>query len=75
MRKVIFLLIITLSLPTTLWASDPIVGTWKLNAEKSIFPPDTEYAMKEQTLPHLIISIRRFMTTAGKASARDINRT
>ena len=35
MRKVIFLLIIILSLPTTLWAADPIIGTWIYNKEKS----------------------------------------
>ena len=38
MRKIIFLLIIILSLPTTLWAADPIIGTWKINKEKSTFP-------------------------------------
>jgi hypothetical protein len=37
MRKVIFLLITFLSLPTTLWASDPFIGTWKLNVSKSRF--------------------------------------
>ena len=35
MRKVIFLLIVILFFPTTLWAADPIIGTWKLNVEKS----------------------------------------
>ena len=35
MRKVIFLLIVILSLPTNLWAADPIIGTWKLNVAKS----------------------------------------
>ncbi len=40
MRKVIFYLIIILSLPTILWASDPFTGTWKLNIEKSNFPPN-----------------------------------
>jgi hypothetical protein len=38
MRKVIFLLIIILFLPTILWASDPIIGTWKLNVAKSTVP-------------------------------------
>ena len=37
MRKVIFLLIIILSLPTTLWAADPFIGTWELNISKSRF--------------------------------------
>lgn len=36
MRKLVFLLVI-FSLPSTLWAADPIIGTWKLNlAESSI---------------------------------------
>lgn len=49
MRKVM-LIIIILCLPSTIWATDPIIGTWKLNVDKSTFPPGTEYAMKEQTL-------------------------
>ena len=49
MRKVIFfLIIIMLSLPGTVWATDPIIGTWKLNIEKSKFP-STQAAPKEQT--------------------------
>ncbi len=32
MRKVIFLLIIILSVPGVLWAADPIIGTWKLKS-------------------------------------------
>jgi hypothetical protein len=40
MRKVIFLLIINLSLPTILWAADPIIGTWNLNIAKSNLPPE-----------------------------------
>lgn len=38
MPKSIFLLIITLCLPSTLWASDPFIGTWELNVAKSKFP-------------------------------------
>ena len=34
MRKVILFLVI-FSFPTILWASDPIIGTWKHNLEKS----------------------------------------
>jgi hypothetical protein len=34
MRKVILFLVI-FSFPTILWAADPIIGTWKLNVEKS----------------------------------------
>ena len=29
------LLLTTVSLPSILWAADPIIGTWKLNVEKS----------------------------------------
>ena len=39
MRKVIFLLIVILSLPTTLWAADPIIGTWELNIAESKLSP------------------------------------
>jgi len=35
MRKVIFLLIIIFSLSSPLFASDPIIGSWKFNKEKS----------------------------------------
>ena len=30
--------------------ADPLTGTWVLNSAKSKFPPNTEFAMKEQTL-------------------------
>ena len=49
MRKVIFLLIVILSLPTNLWAADPIIGTWKLNIEKSEQPRYPMYQFKELT--------------------------
>ena len=49
MRKVILLLIIILSLPNTLWAADPIIGTWKLNIEKSkTNRPADEQNLKEE---------------------------
>ena len=38
MRKTIFLLISLLTFPSTLWASDPFIGTWELNVAKSKFP-------------------------------------
>ena len=38
MRKVLLLLIIFSLHSATLWASDPIIGTWKLNTEKSKIP-------------------------------------
>ncbi len=40
MRKIVFLFIVFFSLPNTLWAADPIIGTWKLNTAKSVLPAD-----------------------------------
>ena len=48
MRKVIIFIVTMLFLPSTLWAADPIIGTWKLNLEKSKLP-STQTAPKEQT--------------------------
>lgn len=47
MRKIIFLLVILLTLPDTLRAADPIIGTWKTNIEK-ITAPDGEKKIKEE---------------------------
>ena len=47
MRKIFFILII-LSFPGSLWASDPIIGTWKTNLEESSFPADQQ-GIKEDT--------------------------
>lgn len=58
MRKVIYLLIITLFLPSTLWATDPIIGSWKLNVEKSDYSPILE-AMRNISPPKEQISICR----------------
>ena len=41
MRKVILILIIV-SFPGTLWAADPILGTWKTNLEESSFPAEQQ---------------------------------
>ena len=46
MRKIIFLFIILISLSDTLWAADPIIGTWKLNIAKSVLSAD-EKSIKE----------------------------
>ena len=40
MRKIIFLIVTMFFLPSTLWAADPIVGTWNLNIDKSNLPPE-----------------------------------
>ena len=48
MRKVILFLII-FSFPTILWAADPIIGTWKLNVEKSKFQSNDSMVPKEMT--------------------------
>ena len=47
MRKIMFLLVILLALPDTLWAADPIIGTWKTNLEKSA-ASDGEKKIKEE---------------------------
>ena len=39
MRRTLLLLAI-FGLAGSLWAADPIIGTWKLNIEKSKLPPD-----------------------------------
>jgi hypothetical protein len=46
MRKYIFLIFVILSLANTLWAADPIIGTWKLNIAKSV-PPADQKKIKE----------------------------
>ena len=47
MRKIMFLLVIFLALPNTLWAADPIIGTWKTNIEKST-ASDGQKKIKEE---------------------------
>lgn len=49
MRKALLILAV-LGLAGSLWAADPLLGTWVLNSAKSKFPPNTAFAMKEQTL-------------------------
>ena len=46
MRKIFFILLI-LSFPGTLWAADPIIGTWKTNLEISSFPPEQQGIMED----------------------------
>jgi hypothetical protein len=41
MRKIILILLLV-SFPGTLWAADPIIGTWKTNLEKSSFPAEQQ---------------------------------
>lgn len=48
MRKAIILLAV-LGLAGSLFAADPIIGTWRLNVAKSQFGPDGKAYMKEQT--------------------------
>jgi hypothetical protein len=47
MRKA-FLLLAVLGLTSSLWAADPIIGTWKMNPAKSKFP-SPQLTQKEQT--------------------------
>jgi len=47
MRKIILILLV-FSFPGTLWAADPLIGTWKTNIEKSSLPADQQ-GIKEDT--------------------------
>jgi hypothetical protein len=46
MHRIILLLVVT-SLPGSLWAADPIIGTWKLNVEKSTLMQARQESSKE----------------------------
>ena len=48
MRKAI-LFLACLGISGSLWAADPIVGTWKLNLDKSKFEPGFQLTVREQT--------------------------
>jgi hypothetical protein len=49
MRKAL-LLFAVLGLAGSLWAADPRVGIWKLNAAKSKFPADAQTIPKDATI-------------------------
>ena len=49
MRKVMFLLAAA-GLASSLWAADPLIGTWKLNTAKSKYAPDSQLSKKEYTI-------------------------
>ncbi len=46
--RTIMITLLVFSFPGTLWAADPIIGTWKTNLEKSSFPDDQQ-GIKEDT--------------------------
>lgn len=73
MRKVIFFLIIILAVPGTLWAADPIIGTWKLNLAESKFPA-TEALPKERTEVYreLDVDQMEFIATGTDANGSPI---
>jgi hypothetical protein len=48
MKKVMVVLAV-LSLTSSLWAADPLIGTWMLNIDRSKFPPNFPSIPKEQT--------------------------
>ncbi|MBN1906791.1 MAG: hypothetical protein JW927_17035 [Deltaproteobacteria bacterium] len=64
MRKFLFLIIVILAFSNTLWAADPIIGTWKLNVAKSTLPANQKnikediniYRETEENLMELTIS-------------------
>ena len=43
----IILFLSVLSLPSVIWAADPIIGTWKTNLEISSFPPEQQGIMED----------------------------
>jgi len=47
MRKTMFFLVL-FAMACSLWAADPIIGTWKLNIAKSTFPSNAPPPPKEQ---------------------------
>lgn len=47
MKKMLLLLVV-FALAGSLWAADPIIGTWKMNPAKSKFP-SPQLTQKEQT--------------------------
>jgi hypothetical protein len=67
MRKAVLLLAV-LVLAGSLWAADPIIGTWKLNAAKSKFPP-TDKAPKEQTEVYRIVDGNKIELTLSGIEA------
>ncbi len=62
MSKVVLFLAI-MGLTSTVWAADPIIGTWKLNLEESRFPP-TEVMPKERTEFYLELGVDEMEFTA-----------
>jgi hypothetical protein len=56
MRKTMLFLAVS-ALAGSLWAADPIIGTWKLNITKSTFASNAPLPPKEQT------EVYRYLTT------------
>jgi hypothetical protein len=73
MRKVMLFLAI-IGLTSTVWAADPIIGTWKLNLEESKFPP-TEVMPKERTEVYreLAVDQMEFTATGTEANGSPIS--
>jgi len=55
MRKVMFFLTV-FALAGSLWAADPIIGTWKLNIAKSTFASNAPPPPKEQSETYRYLS-------------------
>jgi hypothetical protein len=67
MRKVLLSLAI-IGLTSTVWAADPIIGTWKLNLAESKFPP-TEVMPKERTEVYRELGVDQMEFTATGVEA------
>ena len=67
MRKAL-LLFAVLSFAGSLWAADPLIGTWKLNIEKSKFPPNHPAIPKEQIQTYRELSNDRIEMTYQNVS-------
>jgi hypothetical protein len=60
-RAMLFMAVVGLA--GSLWAADPRVGTWKLNAAKSRLPSDVQTVPKEATWVIYELDADRFETT------------
>jgi hypothetical protein len=67
MRKVMLFLAV-IGLTSTVWAADPIIGTWKLNLGESKFPP-TELMPKERTEVYRDLGVNQMEFTATGTEA------
>ena len=70
------LILCTLSFAVSLFAADPLVGTWKLNIQKSqIHNPVRSETMKvEETAPHTYHFVMNIVNAQGRKEHGDLTR-